>query len=274
MSAVLRVEDVHFAYGRVAALDGVSLAVGPGERVALLGRNGAGKSTLVRLVAGLARPARGAVFVGDWDTRARRPEELARRVATVFQHADQQLFARSVRADVEFGPRCLGASAADARARALAALELVGLAAHAEEHPYDLAPPHRKLAALAGALALEPALLVLDEPTAGLDRELAECVARAVARVAERGGAALVVTHDTRFAVEALERVVVLDRGRVAADAPIADFVRDGARVAALGLAPPPAAALAIALQLPGLPVRERDVGRALARVAAPRSPA
>ncbi|PYP48069.1 MAG: hypothetical protein DMD42_01745, partial [Gemmatimonadetes bacterium] len=154
----LRLDDVSFSYGSVPALERVSFSVAPGERVALLGRNGAGKSTLVRLVAGLQRPDEGTLWVGDWDTRDCVPEQLAWRVGSVFQHADQQLFARTVRDDVSFGPRSLGVGEREVERRTAHALEDLDLTAHAGHHPYDLPPALRKLAALAGALALEPAL--------------------------------------------------------------------------------------------------------------------
>ncbi len=263
--------DVSFAYGAAPALARVSFAIAPGERVALLGRNGAGKSTLVKLVTGLLAPDAGTVCVGDWDTRGRAPERLARRVGSVFQHADQQLFGRTLRDDVGFGPRALGlepAEGARRTANALAELELEPLAG---EHPYDLPLAFRKLAALAGALALEPELLVLDEPTAGLDRALRARVARALLARAAAGAAVLVVTHDLAFAAETLERALVLDGGRLACDAPLAELLPDAERLEPLGLAPPPVAALAVALDLPGRPVRERDAAHALARVAAGR---
>src|SRR5437762_1575691 len=142
------------------ALCDVSFEVAAGERVALLGRNGAGKTTLVRLVAGLLHPDAGTVWVGDWDTGERAPEQLARRVGSLFQHADQQLFARTVREDVGFGPRALGFPAHEVSRRTEEALEALALGGHATQHPYDLPPALRKLAALAGTLALEPMLLV------------------------------------------------------------------------------------------------------------------
>ena len=272
MTAALRLDGVSFSYGTVQAWADVSLALGPGERVALLGRNGAGKSTLVRLVTGLARPAAGTVWVGDWDTRGRTPDQLARRVGSMFQHADQQLFARTLEDDVAFGPRALGLEPADVAhrvARALAALEL---AAHAREHPYDLPPALRKLAALAGALALEPAVLVLDEPTAGLDRVLRARVVGALLERATRGAALLVITHDLTFAAEVLDRAVVLDRGRLVCDESLAGLLGAASRLAALGLVPPPVAALSTALDLPGRPIRAADAARVLARVAGGRA--
>jgi energy-coupling factor transporter ATP-binding protein EcfA2 len=261
----LRLDAVTFAYGEVPVLREVSLALAPGERVALLGRNGAGKSTLIRLVTGLLRPAAGTVWVGDWQTRGRAPETLARRVGTLFQHADQQLFARTVREDVAFGPRALGYDAARCDRLVARALDLLQLAPLADEHPYDLPPPLRKLAALAGTLASEPALLLLDEPTAGLDRALKDRVRAALAALAERGTAVLVVTHDLAFAAETLARALVLDQGRLACDEPLHHLLATPSRLAPLGLVPPPLVALSLALALPGTPVRAHDVAAALA---------
>jgi energy-coupling factor transporter ATP-binding protein EcfA2 len=266
MNDALRFADVAFAYsaGAPLVLDGVRFSLEPGARAALLGHNGAGKSTLMRLVTGLLTPARGAVWVGDWNTREQDPARLARRVGSVFQHADRQLFARTVREDVAFGPRALGVGVREVDRRVHRALTAVGLEAHAEEHPYDLPSPWRKLAALAGALALEPALLVLDEPTGGLDRRAREQVARALAERAAEGTAALVITHDLGFAADVLDRALVLERGRLAYDASLAALFADGGRLDDLGLVPPPPAALAAALRLPGLPIESRAVTAAL----------
>jgi energy-coupling factor transporter ATP-binding protein EcfA2 len=270
VSAALRVEGVSFAYGAVPALAAVSFTLAPGERAALLGRNGAGKSTLVKLVTGLLRPSLGTVFVGDWDTRGCAPEALARRVGSVFQDADRQLFARTLRDDVGFGPRALGVAPPEVErrvTRALAALDLEPFAAH---HPYDLPPAFRKLAALAGALALEPSLLVLDEPTAGLDRALRARVTAALLERARAGAALLAVTHDLAFAAETLDRALVLDHGRLACDEPLASLLVAPDRLQPLGFVPPPVALLSVALDLPGRPVREADAARALAGAALP----
>jgi len=272
LTRALAFDGVAFSYGNVAALSDVSFEIAAGERVALLGRNGAGKSTVVRLVTGLVHPDEGTVWVGDWDTADRAPEELAWRVGSVFQHADQQLFARTLREDVSFGPRALGLSPREVRRRTEEALDALDLHAYAAQHPYDLSPALRKLAALAGALALEPALLVLDEPTAGLDRAWRARVADAVREHAGRGAALLVVTQDLAFAAETLERGIVLDRGRLACDEPLDRLLTSAERLKPLGLAPPPVAALSVALDLPGRPVRERDAAHTLARVAGGRS--
>jgi energy-coupling factor transport system ATP-binding protein len=259
MTPVLSCDRVSFAYGGRPVLRDVSCVVAPGEAVAVIGRNGAGKTTLTRLIAGLERARTGTVWVGGRDAARHRADELARRVAVVFQHADQQLFARTVREDVAFGPRALGVPHRETAIRVAAALAELRLDDVAHEHPYDLPAPMRKLAALAGALALAPVLLVLDEPTAGLDRTLRARVANVIRNRRAAGCAVLVVTHDIAFAAETLDRALVLDGGAVAFDGAIAELCRDPVRLRALGLREPPVAALSRTLDLPGRPVRIDD---------------
>ena len=256
----VRWEDVRFAYDGADVLHGVTLDLPAGSAVAILGPNGAGKTTLTRLLIALLRPRAGRVTVGDWDVATKRPDEMARRVGYVFQHADQQLFERTVRRDVAFGPRCLGRPAAGVER----ALEELGLVSVADVHPYDLPPPSRKLVALAGVLAMEPGVLVLDEPTAGLDRAGRDLVVTALRRRNAAGVTFVVVSHDVAFVAETAERVVVLREGVVAADAPARKLLRDAAALAPLGLAPPPAAALGAALGLPGAPIRLEECAAAL----------
>jgi len=261
----LRLEEVSFSYAGRPALVGVSFGLAAGARAALVGHNGAGKSTLMRLVTGLLRPAAGTVWVGDWIASDRRPDELARRVGSLFQHADQQLFARTVQEDVAFGPRAIGVAEPELATMVTRALTALGLESVADQHPYDLPPSVRKLAALAGVLALEPALLLLDEPTAGLDRRARTRVTQALADRAAAGAALLVITHDLGFAAETLDRALVLERGRLVGDAPLADLLTAEDGLAPWGLVAPPLAKLSAALRLPGRPLRERDVARALA---------
>lgn len=259
----VRWEGVRFAYGGAEALRGVSLDVPAGAALAILGPNGAGKTTLTRMLIGLLRPRAGRVTVGEWNVAAKRPDEMATRVGYVFQHADQQLFERTVRRDVAFGPGRLGRSGEGVER----ALEELGLLAAAESHPYDLPAPARKLVALAGVLAMDPRVLVLDEPTAGLDRAGRDRVIAALRRRAAAGVTAIVVSHDLAFVAEVAERVVVLREGTVAADAPARTLLSDAAALAPLGLEPPPAAALGAALKLPGAPVRVEECAAALGGV-------
>jgi energy-coupling factor transport system ATP-binding protein len=207
-------DGVTVAYGPVEVLHGCSATIAAGECVALLGPNGAGKTTLTRLLVGLLRPLAGRVQVGDWDVAGRRPDEMARRVGYVFQHADQQLFARTVREDVAFGPRQLGLDPSGVPA----ILGELGLAEVAESHPYDLPAPLRKLVSVAGVLAMRPLVLVLDEPTAGFDRELRARFIAAARRRLEEGVTVIAVTHDLGLVGTLARREIVMESGRIVAD--------------------------------------------------------
>ncbi len=207
-------DRVSVAYGPVEVLHRCSATIAAGECVALLGPNGAGKTTLTRLLVGLLRPLAGQVRVGDWDVTRRRPDEMARRVGYVFQHADQQLFARTVRDDVAFGPRQLGLDPSGVPA-ILDELRLDGVA---DRHPYDLPAPLRKLVSVAGVLAMRPAVLVLDEPTAGFDRELRARFVAAAQRRLEEGVTVIAVTHDLDLVAVLARRELVMESGRIVAD--------------------------------------------------------
>ncbi|MBE0592880.1 MAG: ABC transporter ATP-binding protein [Gemmatimonadales bacterium] len=263
---VLRFEDVWFSYGDEPVLKGVSLAVEPGETVALLGRNGAGKTTLTKLVMALLHPDRGYVWVGDRVTQDRTPEQMASRAAYVFQHADQQLFARTVWGEVAFAPRQLGLEPHEVERVVADALRRVGLDRSADQHPYDLPSPQRKLVTLAAAIAQQPRVLVLDEPTQGLDALATQRVVQALQALAAEGVAVLAVTHDLGFVTEALDRALVLGGGTIVYDGPAADLVTDEERAMALGLGMPAQVRLSLSLGLAGRPLRAVDVAAALRR--------
>ena len=210
----VRWEGVSFAYTGDDVLHDVSLAIEAGESVALLGPNGAGKTTLTRMLMGLVRPRAGRVTVGDWDVAAKRPHQMAARVGYAFQHADQQLFARTVAADVAFGPTRLGLGVAHVPQ----VLDELSLRAEAGRHPYDLPAPLRKVVSLAGVLAMRTGVLVLDEPTAGFDRDLRARVVAALRRRLDAGVTVISVSHDLHFVRATATREVTLDRGRITAD--------------------------------------------------------
>jgi len=246
--------------GTDEALRGITLAVGAGERVALVGSNGAGKTTLTRLLVALRRPSAGRIVVGDWDVASKRPDEMARRVGYAFQHADQQLFARTVQDDVAFGPHRLGRDASGVPE----VLDELGLSPVSGLHPYDVPPPMRKLVALAGVLAMEPALLVLDEPTAGLDAAQRTRVVAALARRSAAGITLLVVSHDLGFVAETADRVVVMREGRIAEDRGARELLYDREALARMGLRPPPTVEIGTALGLAGKPVETEEVVAAM----------
>ena len=217
----LRLVGVGFVYpDGTRALDGVDLAIGPGERVAIIGQNGSGKSTLVRHFNGLLRPTEGQVLLDDVDVAGMRVAALAARVGIVFQNPDRQIFAGKVHDEVAFGPRILGRPDAEIPAAVQGALDAVGMAESIDENPYDLGYSRRKLLTMASVLAMGTPVLVLDEPTTGQDARGVRAVERVVADVAASGRTVVAISHDMRFVAETFERVVVMGAGRVLLDGP------------------------------------------------------
>jgi energy-coupling factor transport system ATP-binding protein len=212
-------EDVRFTYpDGTPALDGVTLELPAGSRVAIVGQNGSGKSTLVRHLNGLLRPTKGRVTHGGRGIEDRHVADLARTVGLVFQDPDRQIFAGRVRAEVAFGPRNLGRRGADVDRVVDAALTAVGLAGESETNPYDLGFSRRKLLALASVLAMETPVLVLDEPTTGQDARGIALVQAIVGNIAATGRTVIAISHDMRFVAESFERVVAMRQGRILLD--------------------------------------------------------
>jgi energy-coupling factor transport system ATP-binding protein len=216
---VLVLDAVSHRYpGGVLALDGVNLRIEPGERVALIGQNGSGKSTLIRHLNGLLRPTAGRVLHDEANAASRTVAQLARRVGLVFQDPDRQIFAGSVRSEIEFGPRNLGLHGRELRAAVEAALAAVGLGDEAATNPYDLGGSRRKLLSIASVLAMGTPVLVLDEPTTGQDMRGVGVVKAVIADAHRDGRTVIAVSHDMEFVAESFERAVVLREGRIILD--------------------------------------------------------
>jgi cobalt/nickel transport system ATP-binding protein len=227
---VLDVRGLAYAYpDGHQALYGVDLTLEAGERVAMLGPNGAGKTTLVLHLNGILTAGAGSVRISGLQVGGRNLREVRRRVGIVFQDPDDQLFMPSVRDDVAFGPRNLGLRGAALDAAVAGALEKVGMAAYADRPPHHLSFGQRRRVAVATVLAMEPELLVLDEPSSNLDpasrRELADIVRSLDVTV-------LMVTHDLPYALELCPRSVILSSGVVVADGSTGSLLADEALMA------------------------------------------
>lgn len=210
--------DLDFSYGPDAqALNGVSLEVPVRATTAIVGQTGSGKSTLLRLLCGLEAADAGSLTVCGINAATKRGRRQVRRaVGYVMQHPERQLFAQTVAEDVAFGPRNQGLSAAEVERRVAHALDLVGLADRRDASPFELSGGQQRLAAIAGVLAMEPELLVLDEPTAGLDPRGRARLRALMADLAAHGVTLLQVTHSMEDAARA-DHVVVLDQSHVLA---------------------------------------------------------
>jgi energy-coupling factor transporter ATP-binding protein EcfA2 len=257
---------VHRYPSGIEAVRGVSLDIEPGESVAILGQNGSGKTTLVKHLNGLLRPAEGQITLDGQPTDALSIAELAATVGFVFQNPDEQLFERTVEREVAFGPRNLHVPAAVIDERVTASLTAVGLLAERSTNPYDLDLSRRKLVALAGVLAMDPAVLVLDEPTTGQDADGVARVGAVVEAMERVGRTVIAITHDMEFAASRFRRIVVMREGVVVADGPPAEvFAPAGAELlASTGLTPPPAARVAARLGLDVVPLDAAGLLRAL----------
>ena len=244
----LRAENLHFAYNGVLALTGISLTIGPGEFVAVVGQNGSGKTTLVKHFNGLLKPTRGKVWVGERDTASQVVSDLAREVGYVFQNPDHQINQPTVREEIAFGLRQMGFAEPEVTRRADSALTDFGLHALADQPPAILGFGLRRKIALASVCVLRPPVLILDEPTGGLDARSAEELLNFAKRLQAEGHTIILVSHDMRRVAASAERVVVMYGGRLLADAPTRKVFAEAALLKQAFLAPPPVTQLAHAL--------------------------
>ena len=239
---VIEILGLAFSYpDGTEALRGIDLHIHGGERVALLGPNGAGKTTLILHMNGIHRAQAGTVSVSGLPVTAPNLLEIRRRVGLVFQDPDDQLFMPTVREDVEFGPRNLGVTGKDLEQRVAAAmtsLEVVDLANRAPNH---LSFGQKRRVSMAGVMAMEPEILVLDEPTSNLDPASRHDLTRALVSL---DVTQLIVTHDLLYALEVCPRSVIIDTGRIVADGPTRELLADADLLAAHRLALPAALGL------------------------------
>lgn len=233
MHHTIEVNQLKFNYpdGHVA-LKGVTLHIEPGEKVALVGPNGAGKSTLMLHLNGILQ-GQGEVRVAGVSVQAETLGKVRAAVGLVFQDPDDQLFSPTVFEDVAFGPLHMGLAEAEVRARVNSALEAVGMNAYAERVSHHLSVGEKKRIAIATVLSMNPEILVMDEPSAGLDPRARRGLINLLAALPQT---MLVSTHDIRMVAEVFPRTVIMDEGYIAADGPTSALLEDTALLHAHGL--------------------------------------
>jgi energy-coupling factor transport system ATP-binding protein len=239
------------------ALTGVSCAIRPGEFLAVLGQNGSGKTTLAKHLNGILQPTAGDIRLQGQSLSGQAPARLSRQVGLVFQNPDHQIFAERVYDEVAFGPRLQGLSGAEVDRRVGEALEAVGLTGLEDLDPFVLTKGGRQRVAVASTLATKAEIMILDEPTTGLDyRELAGMMSL-IQRLNRAGHTIVIITHAMDVAASHARRVVLMEAGRIVADGPTRQVFADEPRLDALGLAPPPVVRVASRLGVPALTLEE-----------------
>lgn len=206
----LTLENVSFSYPNgFEATQNVSAEFQLGEAVAIIGQNGAGKTTTVKLMNGLLRPTKGQVLIDGKETKSLTTAQMAKRVGYVFQNPDDQIFQESIEKEIAFGPKKQKLAAAIVQERVHEAAELCGLLDVLKEHPYNLPYSKRKFITIAAVMAMDPEVIILDEPTAGQDRESTELLGKLIKGLTAKNKAVITITHDMDFVIKEFQRVLV-----------------------------------------------------------------
>lgn len=234
-AAVVEVQNLVYAYtNQEPVLRDISLTLQPGDRVALMGATGSGKSTLLENLIGLKQPQSGKISINGIPVEPKTLSQVRRHIGFTFQDANDQLFMPTILEDITFGPRNYGVPPALAIDRARELLADFGLEAFANRSAHELSGGQRRLAALAAILALEPSILILDEPTNGLDpywrRHLAQVLLNLPVQVM------LIASHDLNWLGKVTQRALVLSGGRIPIDQDIQPLLQDGETLERLGL--------------------------------------
>ena len=242
------------------ALDGISVEIHDGEFVGLIGHTGSGKSTLIQHLNGLLKPTSGTIEVNGIkiEHKSKQLKELRQKVGLVFQYPEHQLFEDTVYLDIAFGPKNLGCSPSEIELRVKEAMELVGLDYESikDRSPFELSGGQRRRVAIAGVLAMKPEILVLDEPTAGLDpRGRDEILGRIAELHRKYNLTTILVSHSMEDIAKLVDRIIVMNKGKIALDGTPEEVFRHAQQLSEMGLAVPNIAHLIKKLREAGLDV-------------------
>lgn len=216
---MLTINDLSYEYySGKSILQKINLSIDECEPIAIIGENGAGKSTLMKQLNGLLTPTKGQVVIDGVDVASKSVPEWSEVVGYVFQNPDNQLFLDSVRKEFEFGPNQIHLKKELLRQRVLKISNLVGLEDELETHPFDLSPTQKKFCAIGSVLMMEPKILILDEPTCGLDLKEKEKLQEIVKQLYQNNILCITISHDMEFVAENFKRIIVMKGGRIVLD--------------------------------------------------------
>ena len=247
---MIRMENVSFAYSHGgSSVNHISFHIRRGEFAAILGANGAGKTTTAKLIDGLLKPAEGRVVINGKDTAGSRVSERARHVGYLFQNPDRQICRNTVREEIEFGLRTVRKELGDAGIRERAEQVMNAFSLPPDKDPFSLSRGERQLAALAGVIAVEPEIMILDEPTTGLDYSECTKIMERISRMnREQETTVVMVCHDMEVVASYAERALVMAGGELLADGPVRRIFRDEELMRKASLIPPQITELAMRL--------------------------
>ena len=266
MSSLIRVEDLTHIYSQgtpfeKVALDDISLSIEKGELLGIIGHTGSGKSTFLQHLNGLIKPTSGRVLLDGEDIHGSKEllHAVRFRVGLVFQYPEYQLFEETVAADIAFGPKNMGLNEAEIRERVDEAAAFVGVSADwMEVSPLELSGGQKRRVAIAGVMAMRPQVLILDEPTAGLDPAGRENILQNILRYRESTGATvLLISHSMDDVARLAGRLVVFHDGRLAMDGTPAEVFDRAAELKGMGLTVPAATEISLALRSHGITLPE-----------------
>ena len=264
MESIIRVDNLTHTYGvgtpfQRSAVEGLSLDIRRGEFLGIIGHTGSGKSTLIQHLNGLLKPSSGTIYLDGTDIWAepKKIRSVRFRVGLVFQYPEYQLFEDTVRKDIAFGPKNMGLDAREVERRVLAALSAVGLDESVlDKSPFALSGGQKRRVAIAGVMAMEPEVLILDEPTAGLDPRGRESILQMLREYHERRGSTVVlVSHSMEEIARNAQRIIVLSKGGVYMEGTPAEVFARADELEAVGLDVPQSTKIAAALRRRGMAV-------------------
>ena len=261
----IRVENLTHVYNRgmayeTVAINDVSFDIGSGEFIGIIGHTGSGKSTLIQHLNGLLKPGSGSIFIGDVEITSKEVSkvEIRKKIGLVFQYPEYQLFEETVYKDVAFGPANLGLDEQEVDLRVKDAMSLVGMPfdEFSQRSPFELSGGQKRRIAIAGVIAMNPEILILDEPTAGLDPKSHEDILEMVLDVKEKtNNTVILVSHNMDDIARLADRVFVMHKGSLVKEGTPVDVFSDGEYLTSIGLGIPYATWFAQALNDRGFQV-------------------